>query len=76
MWICALEPKSRSIGDTCKIFWKVKINGRTADYFFWNGIVNETTSYILSGAFDNQNYSWLCTGKLIHRMVLIEKIRK
>jgi hypothetical protein len=31
--------ETRPVGDTCRMFYKIKQEGRTADYLFWDGIV-------------------------------------
>ncbi|HWY33552.1 MAG TPA: hypothetical protein VNX68_02830 [Nitrosopumilaceae archaeon] len=36
----------RSIGDTCRMFYKVKRNKWSSDYFFWDGIVSERLNEI------------------------------
>lgn len=65
----------RLVGDTCRMFCKIKIIGRTADYFFWDGIVNDYDNLDDDRFKTAQQYACLATGKLIHRMVLIEKCK-
>ena len=82
----------RPIGDTCRMFFKLKLEGRTADYFFWDGIVTGKI-HLLGDDVDGEIYDivsglsslnfqdahsdvGLATGRTLHRMVLTEKIKK
>lgn len=33
--------ETRLVGDTCRMFYKIKQEGKVADYYFWDGIVPE-----------------------------------
>jgi|GEM_PF-5190697 len=79
--------ETRLIGDTCRMFFKVKQEGRVADYFFWDGIVSEGIQ-ILEEPNPNNDYGYfpslghevhdigLATGRSNYRMVLIEKQKR
>lgn len=67
----------RSLGDTCRMMFKLKQHGRSTDYFIWDGIV----SHRLLNFSDSQkeffyNKAELITGKTNFRMVLLEKTKK
>ncbi len=70
----------RYIGDTCRMFFKVKHVGRTADYYFWDGIFTSELSELYAGImhdfyyFQNSDDFKLVTGSANHRMVLMEKV--
>lgn len=78
--------ETRPPGDTCKMFYKIKYEGKTADYLFWDGIVPFGIQQEGEMSFDNTSYgiaygrvyvsSGLATGRANYRMVLLEKIKK
>ncbi len=74
--------ETRPPGDTCRMFYKIKREGRTADYFFWDGIVPAGLD-VLGEIQHAERYGFriqedigLATGIMNYRMVLIDKIKK
>ena len=66
------------------MFYKIKQEGRTADYLFWDGIVpaglNELGEPLTEaeegyGYYGNENIG-LATGRTCYRVVLVEKTKK
>jgi hypothetical protein len=74
--------ESRPPGDTCKMFYKIKIEGRMCIYFYWNGIVPEgidilgKRQIIEEHTYYFEDNIGLATGIPDYRMVLIDKIKK
>jgi hypothetical protein len=74
--------ETRPPGDTCRMFYKIKREGRTADYFFWDGIVPEglnelgETIYVDGYGFQTQENIGLATGRTNYRTVLLEKTKR
>lgn len=64
----------RSLGDTCRMFCQIKLHGRIADYFFWDGIVKEIDNGY-SGDVNEHYFYYIATGRYNHRMVLMEKFK-
>ena len=78
------------IGDTCRMFYKVKIEGCKAQYFLWDGIVPEhlrELAYDYPSPYEaiienqygiaRQQFDiGLAMGKMITKVVLTEKIKK
>ena len=82
----------RSIGDTCRMFYKVERFSGKCEYFFWDGIVSEKINEL--GSHTNADYEitnrlWdafggkvhedscgLSTGRTDYKVVLTEKIKK
>ncbi len=84
--------ENRLIGDTCRMFYKVKIEGCKAQYFLWDGIVPNHLKELAYGYEDPfgeiiENMEGICLdkapfdiglamGKMITKVVLTEKIKK
>lgn len=84
--------ENRLIGDTCRMFYKVKLEGQKAKYFLWDGIVPEHLRELAYGY--NDPYGdiiesmegislptppfdiGLAMGKMVTKLVLTEKIKK
>ena len=84
--------ENRLIGDTCRMFYKVKLEGQKAQYFLWDGIVpthlrelaygyNDTYGDIIESmegvSFPTPPFDiGLAMGKMVAKMVLTEKTKK
>jgi hypothetical protein len=76
--------ETRSIGDTCRMFLKVKQEGMVADYYFWDGLVPQNIrelgepdcKYDTYTGFQTSYDFGLVTGRTNPRIVLVEKIKK
>ncbi len=47
--------ETRSIGDTCSMFYKINHSNKPADYYFWNGIVSEDLNELVYNSNDNKH---------------------
>lgn len=84
--------ENRLIGDTCRMFYKVKLEGHKAKYFLWDGIVPEHLRELAYGyndpygdiieSMEGINLATppfdigLAMGKMVTKMVLTEKTKK
>lgn len=84
--------ENRLVGDTCRMFYKIKIEGQKAQYFMWDGIV---PSHLRELAYDYEDPfedivanmegvnlekasfdMGLAMGKMVTKLVLTEKTKK